>query len=105
MAFKARWTSAVISAVVGNSVLMGVSLWGFGSVEGDGAQAEGAGGGVSDACCCAAYSSVGSAIDRPITSDSVSMSYGVPSSSSSRVPSSVRFDWKIPAADRGRKSS
>ena len=104
----------MISVVVGNVVLMVMSLPGsdrlmdgrsVGSVGGDGAKAERRAASASEAACWASYSVVGSAIGRPITADSVSMSKKVPASSSSRVPSSVRLDWKMPAAERGRKSS
>ena len=59
----------------------------------------------SEASCWAAYNSAGSWTGRPTTADSEVMSHAVPLWRSSRVPSSVRLDWKMPAADRGRKSS
>ena len=60
----------------------------------------------------ASYGPVTSAGATPIVVDLVaddcgerSRSYSTPARASSRAPSSVRLDWKMPAADRGRKSS
>ena len=59
----------------------------------------------SDSARCSAYSCSGVRTGRPIASDSHRASRGAPPSAASISPRPLRLEAKMPAADRGRKSS
>ena len=52
-----------------------------------------------------AYSRIGSCTSRPSAPASHSTSRSTPAMVASALPSSARLEWKMPAAERGRKSS